>query len=475
LSQKLAAAALVAVAIVLHGWNLGGGTLDAWDEALSAERAREMMEARSWVTPLLDGRPDWNKPPLYYWLVIAGYRAFGVGELAVRLPSALFGLACAALVYAIGCRITGTRAGGLVAAALLVANPHWLETTREGLLDSGFTAAMLAGGWLLCSPASSVRRALAGGALIGLGAALKNPLALLAFALPLGSCHGDRPPDKSASDRVVGGVCPRCKLGVAFGAFAVVGGAWYAVETWRFGGAFLDFYVGYNIWERATVGIDGHRTDLLLYARRWPELTPATFAAFVLPLAWAIARDRQTLRRVAPLLAFVAAWLVVIHAGASKRTIYLAPLHPFVAAASAPLALAMLGAIRSTPARRALAAAFGAAALAVLAARYDPRLDFSPDWAAAARDVARRADPADAFVAIQTPRHLLAFYARREVHAMQASEWVPGARSSWVVAPAPVAEALRERALARDPARRVDVDCASDRACVVAVGGRERE
>jgi 4-amino-4-deoxy-L-arabinose transferase-like glycosyltransferase len=462
LSHKLAASLLVALAIALHGWNLGGGTLDAWDEALSAERAREMLDAGSWMTPLLDGRPDWNKPPVYYWLVIAGYQALGMGELSVRLPSALFGLACAALVYAIGCRTAGTRAGGLLAAALLLANPHWLETTREGLLDSGFTVAMLAGGWLLCTPSPGVRRALAGGALIGLGAAIKNPLAVLAFAMPL------------AVWRLDAARIPWRAFAIALGAFLVVGGAWYVAEALRHGRAFLDFYVGYNLWARATSSIEGHRTELWLYLRKWPEKTPATFVAFVGPLAWAIARDRAALRRAAPLLAFVAAWLVVIHVGVSKRPVYLAPLHPFVAAASAPLTLAMLAAIRSARARRALAVAFGVAALAVLAARYDAKLDFSPDWAAVARDVGRRADPADAFVSIETPRHLLAFYARREVYAMESFEWVPGARAGWVVAPHAIAETLRERILARDPERRVDVECASARACLVAVAPRER-
>jgi 4-amino-4-deoxy-L-arabinose transferase-like glycosyltransferase len=455
LSRKFLAGLLVASALAIHLANLGGGTLDAWDEGLSGERAREMLVAGSWWTPLLAGAPDWNKPPLYYWLLIADYRVLGVNELAVRLPSALFGLACAALVYTIGRSISGSRAGGMLATALLLLNPHWIEITRQGLLDSGFAAATLAGGWLLAVPAPSRRRALASGVLIGLGSMLKNPLSALAFAVPL------------TAWRLSGTPIPRRALVLAFGAFVGVGGVWYAVETWLYGRAFLDFYVGYNIWQRATTGIEGHRTGLGLYARKWLSNAPLTLFAFVVPLGWAAWYDRARLRAVAPLLSFIALWLAVIHLAVSKRPVYLAAVYPFVAAASAPLVLDLWQRIPSQRAQRAVAVGAALVAAVFLATRYNAALDFSPDVAAAARDVAARSAPGDEIRTVDVPIQLVGFYAQRDVRRLDPRTWTPDRGPIWIVTTRRRAEALRDRLL---PGRPVAIECASEEACVLTSG-----
>ena len=59
-------------------------------------RPFEEMRARgNWVTPLLEGRPWLEKPPLYYWVTIPIYGAFGVCETTARVAPALFALATA--------------------------------------------------------------------------------------------------------------------------------------------------------------------------------------------------------------------------------------------------------------------------------------------------------------------------------------------------------------------------------------------
>src|SRR4051812_47718142 len=42
--------------------------------------AREMVLTGDWVTPRLDGAPYLNKPPLFYWLILLSYAAFGINE-----------------------------------------------------------------------------------------------------------------------------------------------------------------------------------------------------------------------------------------------------------------------------------------------------------------------------------------------------------------------------------------------------------
>jgi 4-amino-4-deoxy-L-arabinose transferase-like glycosyltransferase len=83
-------------------WGLGSFPLVGPDEPRYAEVAREMFARHDWITPTLGGLPWFEKPPLLYWLMIAGYRVFGVGEYAARVGPAICGLLTALFVYWIG-------------------------------------------------------------------------------------------------------------------------------------------------------------------------------------------------------------------------------------------------------------------------------------------------------------------------------------------------------------------------------------
>ena len=56
------------------------------DEPRYTEIAREMYVTGDWITPRLAGMHWFEKPALTYWLVAAGFQAFGVSEFAARLP-----------------------------------------------------------------------------------------------------------------------------------------------------------------------------------------------------------------------------------------------------------------------------------------------------------------------------------------------------------------------------------------------------
>lgn len=83
-------------------WGLGLLPLVGPDEPRYAEVAREMFARHDLITPTLGGLPWFEKPPLLYWLMMAGYRVFGVSEYAARVGPALCGLLTAVFVYWIG-------------------------------------------------------------------------------------------------------------------------------------------------------------------------------------------------------------------------------------------------------------------------------------------------------------------------------------------------------------------------------------
>lgn len=85
-----------------------------------------------------------NTPPLWYVIAWADSRVLGTGEVALRLPSALVGIATVPLAWAIGRELTGARATAIATAAFVAVNPIFVWYSQEarayGLFV--FTAAL---------------------------------------------------------------------------------------------------------------------------------------------------------------------------------------------------------------------------------------------------------------------------------------------------------------------------------------------
>ncbi len=72
-----------------------------------------------------------NTPPLWYVIAWADARVFGTGELALRWPSALAGIATVPLAWTIGRELTGRRATAIAAAALVAVSPLLVWYSQE--------------------------------------------------------------------------------------------------------------------------------------------------------------------------------------------------------------------------------------------------------------------------------------------------------------------------------------------------------
>ena len=88
------------------------------DEGRYAEIPREMVASGDWITPRLNGLKYFEKPVLQYWITAVSYLVLGEEEFVARLWPALAGFLTLFLVYRMGRRLAGVRAGVLAAAAL---------------------------------------------------------------------------------------------------------------------------------------------------------------------------------------------------------------------------------------------------------------------------------------------------------------------------------------------------------------------
>jgi len=109
--------AIISIIIVFS--NLGGIPLLDPDEPVYAETPKEMFTFNEFVSPRIFGEYWYDKPPMYYWLVAASYKIFGMTEFAARFPSAILAVICTLVVYWSGRRLFNERAG--MAGALVLA------------------------------------------------------------------------------------------------------------------------------------------------------------------------------------------------------------------------------------------------------------------------------------------------------------------------------------------------------------------
>jgi mannosyltransferase len=72
-----------------------------------------------------------NTPPLWYLIAWADSRVLGTGEYALRLPSALAGIATVPLAWAIGRELTARRATAIAMAAFVAVNPLLVWYSQE--------------------------------------------------------------------------------------------------------------------------------------------------------------------------------------------------------------------------------------------------------------------------------------------------------------------------------------------------------
>jgi hypothetical protein len=121
---RLALAGTALVAAVLRFGALGAQSF-WYDEAVTA------VLARGALTDLASGRVrDLGNPPLLPILLHGWSRLFGQSDAALRSLSALAGVLCVPVLFSVGRRVAGEKAG-LLAAALLAVDPFQVALGQE--------------------------------------------------------------------------------------------------------------------------------------------------------------------------------------------------------------------------------------------------------------------------------------------------------------------------------------------------------
>ena len=89
------------------------------DENFYFQSSKNMIESNDWITPRYYGKPRFQKPPLYYWLIALSMNTFGINWYGARFPSILLGALTVLLTYLVGLKLFKRRYPSLLSALIL--------------------------------------------------------------------------------------------------------------------------------------------------------------------------------------------------------------------------------------------------------------------------------------------------------------------------------------------------------------------
>ncbi len=137
------AAAAVGLAALLFLARLGVRALWA-SEGRWAEVVREMLLSSNYFWPTINGQVYFDKPLLSYWFILpATYLTGGLNEAAMRLPSAIFGLAGVVLIIVLARRLYD-RTTAALAGFILATSFSYVFYSRHASADIETTTGVLA-------------------------------------------------------------------------------------------------------------------------------------------------------------------------------------------------------------------------------------------------------------------------------------------------------------------------------------------
>ncbi len=138
---------LLIVTIVTIFVNIGHMPLLDPDEPVYAETPKEMIQFNDFISPRIYGEYWYDKPPMYYWLVVVAFKLFGINEFAARFPSALLAVICVMMVYVSVSKLFSERVG-MASGLILATSIEYFYLGKAAVTDITLTLFLTAS--LLC-------------------------------------------------------------------------------------------------------------------------------------------------------------------------------------------------------------------------------------------------------------------------------------------------------------------------------------
>ena len=261
---------IVFLGLMLFFWGLGDSGLIDETPAKFAAAARSMSDTGNWLTPVSNGIPRFDKPPLIYWLMGLIYSIPNqsswdpLGSLSARIPSAISSLF---LMVALGDTLmrwpqkkTFTpRKTAVVTALSFALSPFVMIWSRIAVSDAllcGTLGVSMLFQWR-CYVKPFHNSWIYAWIILGFAVLAKGPVAivLMMFSLLIFGIF----------QRDLGGLIRILKPGYGILISLLISAPWFLLEYLIEGDIFLQSFFGYHNFQRFTSVVNSHQENIFFY------------------------------------------------------------------------------------------------------------------------------------------------------------------------------------------------------------------
>ena len=327
-SQKSALFFISILSFLMIFVGLGRNHLIPYDEAIYANISKNMITTNNYIVEnWIPGKVWYEKPPLYMWMTAGTMKLIGVSSFAAKFPSAVFGFSSIIVVYLLARKMFG-KIAAFFSSFVLLTTAQYLYYSRMAMLDvtaTFFILLSLVFYYLYKDKGKRVPLILSGIS-IGLAVMVKGVVGLL--PLPIIVCY-EFYLLLSKQQKLSKKIIVDYLLLVLFSAIIFL--PWHIEMYRRFGNLFINNYIIYHVWDRATAAIEDKGRPFSWYLivlkvsmRLW---FITLLAAFPFTLFKAVKKDNR--------LVFLSIWSLVIFfffsLAKSKLVWYIIPIYPVLA------------------------------------------------------------------------------------------------------------------------------------------------
>lgn len=301
--------------------NIGTGSLSTWDEAIYANVSREILNTKNWFVLHHQGKPWFDKPPLYMWSTALFYKVFGVNEFSTRLTSGLFGIACIGLIYIYVSKIANKEAA-IISSLMLLAMPHFIHFSKQGTMDVAISFFILLIIYLFWRGQERDEFLFASGLFIGIAYLMKGFAAFLAPMIIVMYALFSKNAGLLLNKKFL--------LGALIGFLIIF--FWHLNLYFQCGPEAIKDYFGFHIIKRATQVVQEHSGGINYYQKVvFNKNKPWAAAAFLsLPyMLWLLIRKKD--KSALLILIWVAIMYLFYSAVKTKLHWYIMPVYPALA------------------------------------------------------------------------------------------------------------------------------------------------
>lgn len=337
--QKIFFCLLITSSLFFFLFRLGSLPLYDYDEAHYAQVVEHTLASRDLLTFKRSGVEWFEKPPLLLWLTMGSVKILGENELAIRLPTALFGVAAIWGVYLLTFFLTKNYWVALGAGFVLLFSGMFSASARQLRMDVPLSAAIIFAVYSFIKGWEKPKWYLGFWLWTAAGLLIKSvPVFFVGPVAIIFSIIYKRWNWLKSIYFWLGSLI-----------FLVIAAPWHIYESIKFGSRFWSEYLGYHIWQRATQKILGGNVTSWDYLKELFFLTEPWFILVFLLLALILLYRHKEFSgfRLAMASFFSGFFIFLVFAAArTKLMFYLIPLLPFMAVTVSAAALFLFKVVR---------------------------------------------------------------------------------------------------------------------------------